>query len=553
MEDTGVPVDRRGPGPAPGGVPRRHHLQDPLPREPGSARPRAHAVGLPEVLRGRRRAAAVDPAPAARALPATEGHQGPPAGWRRSPDRRRARPEDGAAAPPGPAHPGRRSRYRPRPSRPTAGRPEAGRAALGLRRARTGAGPAPAPAHRRRRPPAVVHLGPPGALRAAAAVVDPSGESLTLGELAAASGLDEDLLVELEKFGLLVGRKVAQSMYYDDEALLVATLAAGFMHYGVEARHLRMYKTAAEREAGFFEQVVMPMLKQRNPEARKQATEALAELTRLGQGLRAAMLGSPSGTTSRGKSPSAGLAPAPRVLIPAEDLAAGAARVAAEISAAYDDGVLLVAVLKGSVPFLADLARHLTLVPLVDFLAISSYAPDTGRVRIVKDLEIDIHGRDVVLVEDIVDTGLTLTYLLRRARRAAAAVARGLHAPRQGGPADRPGAHPLPGLRDRRRVRHRLRPRLRPALPQPRLRRGGRPGGSQGRPRCIRRDSVQEVTSADGRDAPGWGSGRDAHQQPDRAPAGGRRAASGAAHLHRGGRRPPPSPSPSRASRHRGR
>ena len=118
----------------------------------------------------------------------------------------------------------------------------------------------------------------------------PAGESLTLGELAEASGLDEDLLGELEKFGLLVGRKVAQSVYYDDEAIIVATLAAGFMKYGVEARHLRMYKTAGEREAGFFEQVVMPMLKQRNPEARKQATEALAELTNLGQGLRAAML-----------------------------------------------------------------------------------------------------------------------------------------------------------------------------------------------------------------------------------------------------------------------
>jgi hypoxanthine phosphoribosyltransferase len=89
------------------------------------------------------------------------------------------------------------------------------------------------------------------------------------------------------------------------------------------------------------------------------------------------------------------------------------ARVAAEISASYDDGVVLVAVLKGSVPFLADLARHLSIVPLIDFMAISAYAPDTGRVRIVKDIEIDIHGRDVVLVEDIVDTGLTLTYLLR--------------------------------------------------------------------------------------------------------------------------------------------
>ena len=114
--------------------------------------------------------------------------------------------------------------------------------------------------------------------------------SLTLAELAAATGLDDELLKELEKFGLLSGRKVASATYYDEDALNVAQLAAGFMKYGVEARHLRMYKTAGEREAGFFEQVVMPMLKQRNPQARKQATEALAELTQLGQGLRAAML-----------------------------------------------------------------------------------------------------------------------------------------------------------------------------------------------------------------------------------------------------------------------
>ncbi len=120
--------------------------------------------------------------------------------------------------------------------------------------------------------------------------IEPAGVSLTLSELSAATGLDDELLKELEKFGLLSGRKVASATYYDEDALNVAQLAAGFMKYGVEARHLRMYKTAGEREAGFFEQVVMPMLKQRNPEARKQATEALAELTNLGQGLRAAML-----------------------------------------------------------------------------------------------------------------------------------------------------------------------------------------------------------------------------------------------------------------------
>ena len=77
---------------------------------------------------------------------------------------------------------------------------------------------------------------------------------------------------------------------------------------------------------------------------------------------------------------------------------------------------MLIAVLKGAVPFLADLVRKLRIVPLVDFLAISAYAPDSGRVRIVKDLDLDVFDRDVVLVEDIVDTGLTLTYLLHELR-----------------------------------------------------------------------------------------------------------------------------------------
>jgi hypoxanthine phosphoribosyltransferase len=87
------------------------------------------------------------------------------------------------------------------------------------------------------------------------------------------------------------------------------------------------------------------------------------------------------------------------------------------MSLAYPDGVLLIGVLKGSVPFLADVARAMTIPTEVDFLAISSYAEGTGRVRIVKDLEADIADRHVVLVEDIVDTGLTLSYVLGELRR----------------------------------------------------------------------------------------------------------------------------------------
>jgi hypoxanthine phosphoribosyltransferase len=102
----------------------------------------------------------------------------------------------------------------------------------------------------------------------------------------------------------------------------------------------------------------------------------------------------------------------PRVLIGSDDLQAAVRRLGAQLSADYPEGVLLVAVLKGSVCFLADLVRVVTVPVEIEFLGISSYAPGTGRVRIVKDLQADVFGRDVVLVEDIVDTGLTLTYLL---------------------------------------------------------------------------------------------------------------------------------------------
>jgi hypoxanthine phosphoribosyltransferase len=109
--------------------------------------------------------------------------------------------------------------------------------------------------------------------------------------------------------------------------------------------------------------------------------------------------------------------PVAEVLITPADLRGGVDRLAAEISSSYADGVVLVAVLKGSMIFLADLVRALTVRPIVDFLAISRYEPDSGRVRLVKDLDTDIAGRHVLLVEDVVDTGLSLGYLLGELRR----------------------------------------------------------------------------------------------------------------------------------------
>jgi DNA-binding transcriptional MerR regulator len=114
--------------------------------------------------------------------------------------------------------------------------------------------------------------------------------NLTIDELAAACGLPLGGVKELERFGLLSSRDVGGTAYYDEEALAIANLAAAFASHGVEARHLRMYKNGAERESGLFEQVVMPLIKQRNPEARRQASATLEELARLGGELRETLL-----------------------------------------------------------------------------------------------------------------------------------------------------------------------------------------------------------------------------------------------------------------------
>ncbi len=117
-----------------------------------------------------------------------------------------------------------------------------------------------------------------------------SGTSMTIEELASATDLTVGDLQQLESFGLVSGRLVGGVAYYDEDALTIARTAAGFARFGVEARHLRLHKHSAEREAGFIEQIVLPLLKQRNPEARQRALDNVAELTRLGQALRTVLL-----------------------------------------------------------------------------------------------------------------------------------------------------------------------------------------------------------------------------------------------------------------------
>ncbi|HMK62742.1 MAG TPA: MerR family transcriptional regulator [Acidimicrobiales bacterium] len=113
---------------------------------------------------------------------------------------------------------------------------------------------------------------------------------MTLEDLGAASGCSAANLQALESYGLLSGRPVGGVAYYGEQALEVARLAKAFAGFGVEPRHLRLHKHAVEREAGFIEQVVLPLLKQRNPESRQRAHDTVAELARLGQELRAVLL-----------------------------------------------------------------------------------------------------------------------------------------------------------------------------------------------------------------------------------------------------------------------
>ncbi|MBV8394894.1 MAG: hypoxanthine phosphoribosyltransferase [Actinobacteria bacterium] len=105
------------------------------------------------------------------------------------------------------------------------------------------------------------------------------------------------------------------------------------------------------------------------------------------------------------------------VLISADELQARIRELGREITEEYAGReLLLVGVLKGAVFFMADLMRHLKVPCEIDFMAISSYGASTdssGVVRILKDLDINIEGRHVLVVEDIIDSGLTLSYLVR--------------------------------------------------------------------------------------------------------------------------------------------
>jgi DNA-binding transcriptional MerR regulator len=130
---------------------------------------------------------------------------------------------------------------------------------------------------------------PRPALMAVAGVAPAEAEEVRLGraDLLARSGLDEAVLVELESMGMLAAQPAG---WYDGDALVVASAVAALAAYGLEVRHLRPYRAAADREVGLFAQLVGPLARQNDPAARARAAEAAHELTALTQRLQAALV-----------------------------------------------------------------------------------------------------------------------------------------------------------------------------------------------------------------------------------------------------------------------
>ena len=205
-------------------------------------------------------------APARRA-PVDGPTTGPTSGGPGGASTHTAHPETAVTAVTAPAH-----TARPETTVTTAGRPVPSPSPGGTTSARPGSGLG--------RPAGTeVHGGSP-----------PAPTSLTAEELARESGLTEVQIGELGSFGLLKPSMIGGEAYFDASGLEVARVAAAFAGFGIEARHLRLYKNSADREAGFVEQIVLPLFRQRNPEARTRGQQSAEDLVSLGARLHGALI-----------------------------------------------------------------------------------------------------------------------------------------------------------------------------------------------------------------------------------------------------------------------
>jgi DNA-binding transcriptional MerR regulator len=118
----------------------------------------------------------------------------------------------------------------------------------------------------------------------------PTGLQMSLDEMSAATGIEKERIKDLESFGIVCSHGPDSAIYYDGDDYIVLSIVKDFFRYGVEPRHLTMYKHFEEREAAFFETIVAPMMRQRNPDARKAASQSLAELSKISRKFKQALL-----------------------------------------------------------------------------------------------------------------------------------------------------------------------------------------------------------------------------------------------------------------------
>jgi DNA-binding transcriptional MerR regulator len=118
----------------------------------------------------------------------------------------------------------------------------------------------------------------------------PTGLQMSLEEMAAATGVDRDRIKELETFGIVCSHGPEGGRYYDGDDYVTLSIVKDFLRFGIEPRHLTMYKHFADRESAFFEALVAPTLRQKNPDARRAATQTLGELTATSRKFKQALL-----------------------------------------------------------------------------------------------------------------------------------------------------------------------------------------------------------------------------------------------------------------------
>jgi len=118
----------------------------------------------------------------------------------------------------------------------------------------------------------------------------PTGLQMSLEEMSTATGIDRDRIKELEAFGIISSHGPEGARYYDGDDYIILSIVKDFFRYGIEARHLTMYKHFADRESSFFDQIVAPTLRQKNPDARRTAAQTLASLSATSRKFKQALL-----------------------------------------------------------------------------------------------------------------------------------------------------------------------------------------------------------------------------------------------------------------------